>query len=107
MCTLTSVPVIYITGQVSTTRSNKGTGVRQIGFQETDSVSIFKSITKYVVKIKKSNEIVYELEKAYDISKSGRPGPVLIDIPDNIQREKINLNKVKKYHPKKLIIIYM
>jgi len=96
-----SVPVIYITGQVSTTRSNKGTGVRQIGFQETDSVSIFKSITKYVIKIKKSSEIVYELEKAYDISKSGRPGPVLIDIPDNIQREKINLSKVKKYQPKK------
>lgn len=97
-----SVPVIYITGQVSTTRSNKGTGVRQIGFQETDSVSIFKSITKYVVKIKNSADIVYELEKAYQISKSGRPGPVLVDIPDNIQREKINLDKVKKFYPQKI-----
>ena len=53
-----SVPVIYITGQVSTTRSNKGTS--KTNFQETDSVSIFKSITKYVIKIKKSSEIVYE-----------------------------------------------
>ena len=48
-----SIPTIYITGQVSTFRSKNKTGVRQIGFQETDCVSIFKSITKYAVKIRK------------------------------------------------------
>ena len=95
-----SVPVLYVTGQVSTHRAKNKTGVRQIGFQETDCVSIFKSITKYVVKIKKPIDIVYELEKAYHISRSGRPGPVLIDIPDNIQREMIDLTIAKKYLPK-------
>ena len=95
-----SVPVLYITGQVSTHRDKNKTGVRQIGFQETDCVSIFKSITKYVVKIKKPIDIVYELEKAYHISRYGRPGPVLIDIPDNIQREMIDLKLAKKYLPK-------
>jgi len=97
-----SIPTIYITGQVSTFRSKNKTGVRQIGFQETDCISIFKSITKYAVKIKKADEIVYELHKAYHIATSGRKGPVLIDIPDNLQRQKINIKKIKKYKANKL-----
>ena len=97
-----SIPTIYITGQVSTFRSKNKTGVRQIGFQETDCVSIFKSITKYTVKIKKADEIAYELHKAYHIATSGRKGPVLIDIPDNLQRQKINIKKIKKYKPIKI-----
>ena len=95
-----SVPVLYVTGQVSTFRDKNKTKVRQIGFQETDCVSIFKSITKYVVKIKKPLDIVYELEKAYHLAVSGRPGPVLIDIPDDIQRKMINLKIAKRYLPK-------
>jgi acetolactate synthase-1/2/3 large subunit len=95
-----SVPVMYITGQVSTNRSKGSTGVRQVGFQETDCVDMFKSVTKYSYKILKSNEIKYQLEKAYSIAVSGRKGPVLIDIPDNIQREDINPNKLKTYFKK-------
>ena len=100
-----SVPVMYITGQVSTNRSKGSTGVRQIGFQETDCVDMYKSVTKYSYKISKASEIKYQLEKAYSMAVSGRKGPVLIDIPDNIQREEINPNKLKTYfkkHPLKL-----
>lgn len=93
-----SIPVLFITGQVSTTRSKENLKVRQIGFQETDCVSMYKSVTKYICKIKKSEDIVYELEKAYFIANYHRPGPVLIDIPDNIQREIINTKKVKKFN---------
>jgi len=85
-----SVPVIYITGQVSTFRSKKGTGVRQIGFQETDVVPIFQFVTNYTVQIEDIKRIRYELEKACYMAKNGRPGPVLIDIPDNLQRADIN-----------------
>ncbi|MBI1870535.1 MAG: thiamine pyrophosphate-binding protein [Chlamydiae bacterium] len=85
-----SVPVIYITGQVSTFRMKKDTGVRQMGFQETDTIGIYKSVTKYAVQILDAMKIRYELGKACHIAKSDRPGPVVIDIPDNIQREEIN-----------------
>jgi acetolactate synthase-1/2/3 large subunit len=56
-----SVPVLAITGQVSTTRMVGETGVRQIGFQETPIVEICKPITKYAVQITDPNMIVYEL----------------------------------------------
>lgn len=95
-----SVPVMYITGQVSTTRSRDGTGVRQIGFQETDCVNMFKPITKFAYKIKVAKEVPKILEQAYKIANTGRKGPVLIDIPDNIQRENI---KISKKYIKKII----
>jgi len=89
-----SVPVLYITGQVSTFRSNKGTGVRQIGFQETDVVSMFRLVTNYAVQLEDAGRIRYELEKACFLAKQGRPGPVLVDIPDNLQRAEINPAKL-------------
>ncbi|HIJ75181.1 MAG TPA: thiamine pyrophosphate-binding protein [Deltaproteobacteria bacterium] len=85
-----SVPVIYITGQVATFRSRAGTGVRQIGFQETDTIDIFKHVTKYAVRVDDPKLIRRELEKACYFARELRPGPVLIDIPDNVQREEIN-----------------
>jgi len=95
-----SVPVIYITGQVSTFRKKGDTGVRQIGFQETDTVPIFTPVTKYAVQVDDPKRIRYELEKACFIAKTGRPGPVLIDIPDNIQREDIVPDKLDFYKPR-------
>ncbi|NQT66883.1 MAG: thiamine pyrophosphate-binding protein [Actinobacteria bacterium] len=94
-----SIPVIYITGQVATFRLKKDLKVRQLGFQETDIVSMCNSITKYSVLITDPRDIRYELEKAVYIAKTGRPGPVLIDIPDNIQREIIEPEKLKAFLP--------
>ena len=96
-----SIPCIFITGQVNTYESKGDLLVRQKGFQETDIVSIVKSITKYAVKIDDENNIKYELEKAFDICMSGRPGPVLIDIPMNIQRADIIHDDLKDYKPQK------
>jgi len=96
-----SVPVIHISGQVNSfelSSTNKTTKkVRQVGFQETDIVSIVRPITKFAYQLKKPSEIKYALEKAFYLSNEGRPGPVLIDIPMNLQREKINLNKIKSF----------
>ncbi|PHX88684.1 MAG: acetolactate synthase [Pelagibacteraceae bacterium] len=93
-----SVPVIHICGQVNKfelSSSNKTTKkVRQIGFQETDIVSMVKPIIKFAYQLKNSNEIKYILEKAFYIANEGRPGPVLLDIPMNLQKEKINLTKL-------------
>ena len=98
-----SVPVIYITGQVSTFRNKGDTGVRQIGFQETDIVPIFAPVTKYAVQIDDPKRIRYELEKACFIARTGRPGPVLIDIPDNIQREDIVPEEFDFFRPRAVV----
>lgn len=92
-----SIPVIYITGQVATFRLKGDLGIRQYGFQETDIVSMCKSITKYAVTIKDPKKIRYELEKAYFISRNGRPGPVLIDIPDDLQRVEVDTNEMESF----------
>jgi len=101
-----SVPVIHISGQVNSfelSSANKTTKkVRQVGFQETDIVSIVKPITKFAYQLKNPDEIKYALEKAFYLSNQGRPGPVLIDIPMDFQRAKINLKKIKSFKiPKK------
>jgi acetolactate synthase-1/2/3 large subunit len=101
-----SVPVIHISGQVNKfelSTANKTTKkVRQIGFQETDIVSMVKPITKFAYQLKSANEIKYILEKAFYVATSGRPGPVLIDIPMNFQKEIINENNIKIFKkPKK------
>ncbi|MFH1856430.1 MAG: thiamine pyrophosphate-binding protein, partial [Candidatus Omnitrophota bacterium] len=96
-----SVPALYITGQVATFRDKADSGVRQSGFQETDIAEICKPITKYAIKIKSAGRIRFELEKAVHIAKSQRPGPVLIDIPDDIQRMEIEPNELEPFIPDK------
>jgi acetolactate synthase-1/2/3 large subunit len=91
-CYFDSIPCLFITGQVSTNRQSEGTGVRQIGFQETNIVDMVKSITKYAVKISDKEQVVPEIIKCINLSFEGRPGPVLFDIPDDIQREYIYFN---------------
>jgi acetolactate synthase-1/2/3 large subunit len=94
-----SVPVLYLTGQVATFRAKGDTGVRQIGFQETEITDICKTITKYAVLIKDPYRVRYELQKAIAIAKAGRPGPVLVDIPDDLQRMDIDPDKLVDYVP--------
>jgi acetolactate synthase-1/2/3 large subunit len=94
-----STPCFFITGQVGQIHLKKSKFIRQFGFQETDIVSIFKSVTKYCKQINNASEIRYELEKAFYISNNKRPGPVILDIPFNIQKEYINPNNLKKFVP--------
>lgn len=84
-----SVPTMIITGQVPSGQLKRKSKSRQIGFQETDVVSIYKTATKYSVMIDNPDMIRYELEKAYHIATTGRKGPVLIDICDDVQRAEI------------------
>src|SRR5665648_316543 len=94
-----SIPCLFITGQVNTYESRGELQVRQRGFQETDIVSITTPITKYSVQITEAESIRCELEKAFFISMDGRPGPVLLDIPMNIQRAEIDPEKLLSYSP--------
>lgn len=85
-CFFDSTPGIFITGQVNTYEQKGFKAVRQSGFQETDIVSIAKPICKAAWKISTPDEIPEVLEKALRESCSDRPGPVLIDIPMDMQR---------------------
>ena len=84
-CYFDSVPAIFITGQVNLNELKGDRPIRQLGFQETDIVSIVKPITKAAYAIKSANEIPTVLQQAFKIAMEGRPGPVLIDIPMNLQ----------------------
>jgi acetolactate synthase-1/2/3 large subunit len=103
-----SIPVIHISGQVNkfelSSNNKTTTKVRQIGFQETDIVSMVKPITKFAYQIKNPEEIRYILEKSFYIATHGRPGPVLIDIPMNFQKEKINLKNIRFFKEPKPVM---
>ncbi len=99
-----NVPCIFISGQVKKkeTVRNSGLKLRQIGTQEADIVTIVESISKYSVMVNDPQEIVYHLEKAIYLARSGRPGPVWIDIPMDVQSAAIDPSKLKKFNPKEL-----
>jgi acetolactate synthase-1/2/3 large subunit len=92
---LDSTPTLFISGQVKRPdrafdNKNKPLGMRQVGVQEVDIVSIVNPITKYAVTVLDANEIRYHLEKAIYLARTGRPGPVWIDIPLDVQASPID-----------------
>ena len=98
-----SIPGLYLSG-APVTGSLKKQKLRQLGFQEMEVVDIVKSMTKYAVRLKKAEDVRYEIEKAVYYSLEGRPGPVLIDLPDDLQRQEINEKKLKSFTPTKRIV---
>ena len=87
-----SVPTIFITGQVNQSELKKSVFQRQNGFQELDIVQAVRGITKYSVAINSDTNLLDELKKAWTIAHEGRPGPVLLDIPIDVQQELISIN---------------
>ncbi len=95
-----SIPIIFITGQINTYEYRYDLpNLRQNAFQETKIVDMTKAVTKYAVQISKPEMIRFELEKAYHIATTNRKGPVLIDIPMDIQRADINIENLVPYIP--------
>lgn len=87
-----STQLFIISGQVKRGDSMIGTGVRQMGVQEVDIVEMAKPVTKYGVLLNDPQRIRYELEKCVYMAKNGRPGPVLLDIPLDVQATRIDEN---------------
>lgn len=85
-CFFDSVPAVFITGQVNTTELAGERPIRQQGFQETDIVSIVRPITKAAWLVTKAEDLPEIMEQAFHLAVEGRPGPVLIDIPMDVQR---------------------
>ena len=93
-CYYDSIPCIFITGQINSQFLRPDPSIRQVGFQETDIVSMAEPVTKYAVMIDEAKDVKYILEKAYHTCLEGRPGPVLLDIPLNIQKTVIDTEKL-------------
>lgn len=94
-----SIPCVYLTGQVNTHEYKGALAVRQLGFQETDIVSVVAPIVKYAVRITDPARIRQELERAFFVSQAGRKGPVLVDIPMDIQRADVAEDTLPGYAP--------
>ena len=96
---LDSIPIIVISGQVNKEMTTNYTdlNLRQLGDQEFNIVESVKNMTKYAVQVNDPNEIRYHLEKACKLATSGRPGPVWIDIPLNVQSVQIDHEQLLGY----------
>lgn len=97
---LDSVPVLYISGQVkheTTIDSCKELGLRQLGDQEINIVDIVKPVTKFAAMVRSPKDIKKMMDKAIYIATSGRPGPVWLDIPLNVQGALVDENQLRGY----------
>lgn len=97
-----SIPMIVISGQVKGETCMgfyDGLNLRQLGDQEADIVRMASGVTKYAVLIKDAQSIRYHLERALHLAQSGRPGPVWVDVPVDIQGAQIEPENLKSYDP--------
>jgi len=104
---LDSTPCLFISGQVKRPdrmfdAEGRPLGMRQLGVQEVDIVSIIKPVTKYAVTVLDPLTIRYHLEKAVHLATSGRPGPVWVDIPLDVQASPIEVESLKGFNPAEL-----
>ena len=94
---LDSTPLMIISGQVQKKDMINGRGTRQIGFQEIQSTRLVKDITKYTAVVDDPKYVRYHLERAFDEATSGRPGPVWLDIPLDIQAAEVDCGTLLGY----------
>lgn len=98
---LDSIPALFISGQIKygTTVESTGLPLRQLGDQEADIIAIVRSITKYAVMVKDPKSIRYHFDKAVTLARIGRPGPVWLDVPLDVQAALIEPEKLPAYDP--------
>ena len=102
---LDHVPHVTISGQVFLAQTiGKHPGLRTLGVQELNIVDIVRPITKYAVMIEDAQTIRFHLEKAVYLATHGRPGPVWIDIPANIQNAQVDPAALKGFDPKEYVV---
>ncbi len=90
-----SIPCLFISGQARSTHVSYGKKVRQVGTQEVNICDIVRPITKYTKFISNKESFVFEVNKAINIAKEGRPGPVWLDLPIDLQWSDIKFDKKK------------
>lgn len=96
---LDSTPCLFLSGQVKRADLKGETGLRMLGVQEVDIVSLVKPITKYAITIVDPNSVRFHLEKAIYLAMHGRRGPVWIDIPLDVQAAEIQPELQEGFEP--------
>jgi acetolactate synthase-1/2/3 large subunit len=99
---LDSIPVLYLSGQVkqeTTIECCRELGLRQLGDQEINIIDIVRPVTKYAAIIQEPASVRWHLEKAIHIATHGRPGPVWLDVPLDVQAAIIDENGLAGYEP--------
>ena len=98
---LDSIPALFLSGQIKygTTVESTGLPLRQLGDQEANIVAIVQSITKYAVMVKDPQSIRYHFDKAVALARTGRPGPVWLDVPLDVQSALIEPDTLSPYDP--------
>src|SRR3954452_15017959 len=107
---LDSTPTLFISGQVKRPdrmfdAEGNPLGMRQLGVQEVDIVSIVKPLTKYTVTVLEPSRIRYEMEKAVHIATTGRPGPVWVDIPLDVQASPVEAADLPGFNPEEQAVV--
>lgn len=98
-CYFDSSPVVFITGQVNRWEMRGDRGARQGGFQEMDIVSMAAPVTKWAKLVDDPASFPADLEEAFRVATTGRPGPVLLDIPMDVQRALISSDPAQTEPP--------
>jgi len=88
-CYFDSTPAVFLTGQVNRHEQKGSRALRQLGFQETDIVAMATPVTKWAYLVQTPEEVPEVIDRAFRIASSGRPGPVLIDLPMDVQRAEL------------------
>ena len=96
---LDSVPCVYVSGQARVAHTTRGRKIRQLGTQQLDIIPLVQSLTKYAVMVDDAKMIRFELEKALHIATTGRPGPVWIDLPLDLQWADIEPDQLRRSRP--------
>ncbi|MDD4929261.1 MAG: thiamine pyrophosphate-binding protein [Gallionella sp.] len=102
-----NLPCIFVSGQVKRkeTCHNATVPLRQFGVQEADIIPVVKPLTKYAVMINDPQDVMFELEKAAFLARTGRPGPVWIDVPLDVQGASVALESLRHYIPEPDMVI--
>lgn len=97
-----SLAMLVVSGQVKfeTTVASTGLPLRQLGDQEVDIVALVKPITKYAVMVRDPETIAYHVERALHLATAGRPGPVWIDVPMDVQGAMVEETELVRYDPR-------
>jgi acetolactate synthase-1/2/3 large subunit len=97
-----SIPMIIVSGQVKRTTCLATTpvpGLRQLGDQENDIIAMVRSISKYAALVDRAEDIAWHLDQALHLATTGRPGPVWLDIPIDVQSAVIDPNSLRRFVP--------
>ena len=94
-----SAPAVFLTGQVNTYEGKGDSLVRQKGFQEMDVCAMVASVTKYTAYVEDAKDIRYHLDRAFYNAVSGRPGPAVLDVPMDVQRQDVVPEELERYIP--------